>query len=296
MKKEPGGSSVPPPPKLKFAPKVPPRKLTKSNVPKTEPLETKDETIDKELLMKLKTAKTNEGFRQRAPKNERKAAPAQVAFGQVNSLMARSFPVPRGDDKDTSASILEKEYVEPWDYTHSYYPVTLPLRRPYSGNPEILDEMEFGDASTSSVLDEAELNTGVELGLMEKREEPQMLFFQFPACLPFAKEPAAALNTKETTNSNNTSLTSKKGCKLEELPGGFMGKILVYKSGKVKMKLGDALFDVSPGLNCVCAQEVAAINTKDKHCCILGEIEKRVVVTPDVSSLLDAIDRMDSSY
>ncbi|XP_072976295.1 uncharacterized protein [Typha angustifolia] len=268
MKKEPGGSSVPPPPKLKFAPKVPPRKLTKSNVPKTEPLETKDETIDKELLMKLKTAKTNEGFRQRAPKNERKAAPAQVAFGQVNSLMARSFPVPRGDDKDTSASILEKEYVEPWDYTHSYYPVTLPLRRPYSGNPglfslscyfnmfhldylilclfpEILDEMEFGDASTSSVLDEAELNTGVELGLMEKREEPQMLFFQFPACLPFAKEPAAALNTKETTNSNNTSLTSKKGCKLEELPGGFMGKILVYKSGKVKMKLGDALFDVS---------------------------------------------------
>ncbi|XP_072997891.1 uncharacterized protein [Typha latifolia] len=290
MKKEPDGSSVPPPPKLKFAPKVPPRKLTKSNVPKTEPLETKDETIDKELLMKLKTAKTNEGFRQRAPKNERKAAPAQVAFGQVNSLMARSFPVPRGDDKDTSASILEKEYVEPWDYTHSYYPVTLPLRRPYSGNPEILDEMEFGDASTSSVLDQAELNTGVELGLMEKREEPQMLFFQFPACLPFAKEPAAA------TNSNNTSLTSKKGCKLEELPGGFMGKILVYKSGKVKMKLGDALFDVSPGLNCVCAQEVAAINTKDKHCCILGEIEKRVVVTPDVSSLLDAIDRMDSSY
>lgn len=35
------------------------------------------------------------------------------------------------------------------------------------------------------------------------------------------------------------------GCKLRELPGGLMGKMLVYKSGKVKMKLGDVHFDVS---------------------------------------------------
>jgi DNA-directed RNA polymerase III subunit RPC4 len=35
------------------------------------------------------------------------------------------------------------------------------------------------------------------------------------------------------------------------------------------------------------AQHVAAINTKEKHCCLLGEIESRhVVVTPDVDSLL----------
>lgn len=37
----------------------------------------------------------------------------------------------------------------------------------------------------------------------------------------------------------------KKGCSLEELPGGYMGKMLVYKSGAVKLKLGDILYDVS---------------------------------------------------
>lgn len=30
------------------------------------------------------------------------------------------------------------------------------------------------------------------------------------------------------------------------MPGGYMGKMLVYKSGAVKLKLGETLFDVSP--------------------------------------------------
>jgi DNA-directed RNA polymerase III subunit RPC4 len=38
---------------------------------------------------------------------------------------------------------------------------------------------------------------------------------------------------------------SNKGCGLEELPDGYMGKMLVYKSGAIKLKLGDALYDVS---------------------------------------------------
>nr|CAB3446701.1 unnamed protein product [Digitaria exilis] len=83
------------------------------------------------------------------------------------------------------------------------------------------------------------------------------------------------------------------GCGLKELPGGFMGKILVYKSGKVKMTLGDVLFDVSAGSSCMFAQEVAAINTKEKHCCGLGELGKRAVVTPDVNSLLGSIEKME---
>jgi len=51
------------------------------------------------------------------------------------------------------------------DYTHTDYPVSLPLRRPYSGNPEILDEEEFGESSASRAQD-AELTAAEELGLM----------------------------------------------------------------------------------------------------------------------------------
>lgn len=40
----------------------------------------------------------------------------------------------------------------------------------------------------------------------------------------------------------------RKECSLEDLSEGKLGKMLVYKSGAVKLKLGDVLFDVSPFL------------------------------------------------
>lgn len=84
---------------------------------------------------------------------------------------------------------------------------------------------------------------------------PQLLFFQFPTSLPLPREtdPAAETETNTIVNANTKSmgnyrkrmLDSVNACGLKELPGDLMGKILVYKSGKVKMTLGDVLFDVS---------------------------------------------------
>ncbi|MED6175124.1 hypothetical protein PIB30_075487 [Stylosanthes scabra] len=56
------------------------------------------------------------------------------------------------------------------DYYYSYYPVTLPLRRPYSGNPELLDEEEFGEAAESRTYDENSTNQAKELGLLFLRD------------------------------------------------------------------------------------------------------------------------------
>lgn len=50
---------------------------------------------------------------------------------------------------------------------------------------------------------------------------------------------------------------------------------------------------ISPGIKSSFSQEVAAINTKEKHCCVLGEIDTRAVVTPDVDALLDSMDDFD---
>ncbi|CAL9069821.1 uncharacterized protein LOC135626849 [Musa acuminata AAA Group] len=295
MKGEQDGLPKFPARKMKFTPKIPPRKAPKPLTTKTEKPETKDDVVDKELLSKLNHAKANNGLMRRFPKSDRKVGPSEVAFGHGSSSLARSFPKGRGtgiqDSDGLDVQKFEKEYVEPWDYDHSYYPSTLPLRRPYSGNPEILDEEEFGEASASLGMDETKIDSAGELGLMEKREETQMLFFQFPANLPLPKQPAASTNTKDAAGKIDRAL--KKGCKLEELQPGFMGKLLVYKSGKVKMKLGDTLFDVSPGLCGSFAQDVVAINTKDKRCCVLGEIDRRAVVTPDIDALLDSINDLD---
>ncbi|OEL38456.1 hypothetical protein BAE44_0000524 [Dichanthelium oligosanthes] len=185
-----------------------------------------------------------------------------------------------------------KEYAEPWDYSHTDYPVTLPLRRPYSGDPEILDEEEFGESSASRAQD-AQLTAAEELGLMDWSHDSQLFFVQLPVSLPLPMQPQSVAEPNKGSEERREGLkpSSHRGSKVKELPEGYMGKILVYKSGKVKMKIGDTLFDVSSGSNCKFVQEVAAINTREKHCCTVGEISKRAVITPDIDYMLGSIDK-----
>lgn len=68
-----------------------------------------------------------------------------------------------------------------------------------------------------------------------------MLLFKFPNPLPYE---IPALNTEQTENKGKTK-AKKIGCNLHQLPPGYVGKMRVYKSGKVKMKLGDVIFNVS---------------------------------------------------
>lgn len=49
------------------------------------------------------------------------------------------------------------------------------------------------------------------------------------------------------------------------------------------------ILQVSPGVECKFAQDAVAINTEEKHCCVLGELGKRIVVTPDIDSLLNSV-------
>jgi DNA-directed RNA polymerase III subunit RPC4 len=42
-------------------------------------------------------------------------------------------------------------------------------------------------------------------------------------------------------------------------------------------------------MDCAFGQAVVAINTEEKHCCIVGELNKRATVTPDVESILNSL-------
>ncbi|KAJ0969358.1 hypothetical protein J5N97_022235 [Dioscorea zingiberensis] len=305
---------------LKFSPKVPPRKPPTPSAAKMDPLDDASIKIDSELMKKLKA---HESSGRKFTKVPRKTEPT-VTFGHIdNSTHARSFGnrgvnaderrhqdsmidvEPTGivpefadggrltshmsfgisegadgrnllDGRDMLTRKSGKKHVDPWD-TNAYYPVTLPLRRPDSRSPEILDEEEFAKALESSAQNESKPEPAEMLGLMERSEDARMLFFQLPSSLPQEKKPASR---KEVGGRNC--------CILQEIPPGFMGKMLVYRSGIVKMKLGDVLFDVSPGVDCIFPQDVVAINTDEKHCCILGNIDKRAVVSLDVEYLLSA--------
>ncbi|KAM2975604.1 hypothetical protein FF1_001750 [Malus domestica] len=182
---------------------------------------------------------------------------------------------------------------ECWDYENTYYPTTLPLRQPNSGDPEILNENEFGEDAKKE-YDENTINPASELGLLEEKEKAKLLFIQLPSILPSTSKPAATAKGKEKVGSSTSQESTgspEKGCSLEELPAGYMGKMLVYKSGKVKLRLGDTFYDVAPGSDSKFDQDVAVANTVEKKCTVLGELRQRAVVIPDVDSLLNVNNR-----
>lgn len=379
-----GSPSKPNARKVRFAPKGPPPRRKLAVAPKTE--EETDER-DEEAAQAL-FRRVNERRGRREPKVDKKSSVHVAFGGRSetsNSLTKWGMPkegtVSKTEDLvlqdhvrgikeitvsslstsvaeetrggpivhvDTSYQKLEKDYIEPWDYNHSFYPVTLPLRRPYSGDPEILNQAEFEEGGATKEYDEDLTNSAVELGLLTENKDAQMFFFQLPPSLPLVRSRAgadAAVDNSKLSKSESAlrigreqeiarSLTPLRGAEalakakgkekvdqgatgvshgvspasrgmeivgksmlsrrknepLEDLPAGYMGKMLVYKSGAIKLKLGDILYDVSAGSSCIFAQDVAAINTVDKECCFLGEIGKRAIVTPDQSLYDNVID------
>lgn len=365
------------PRKVRFAPKGPPRRPSKSPTTKIETVDEAARNDDVEAEQRALLRRV-EDLARRGSKVEKKSS-VQVVFSHgFASTPLRTFGKPRERTKDKSEAAdaedvefdnrqisftshstdkteieetytdstdavikkKKKEYKEPWDYEHSNYPVTLPLRRPYSGDPELLDEAEFED---DAEYDENTLCSAKDLDLLDQDDAPTMLLFQFPANLPLERldsktnreERALSLKVLDKSDANQKEIlggsfpsaplsavakgkqiagsapsvsASKKGIGisgsptnqgngydsrkkigLEELPKGYMGKMLVYKSGTVKLKLGDILYDVSPGSECTFAQNVVAINTSDRHCCELGALMKRAVVSPDIDSMLDNV-------
>lgn len=274
--------------KVRFQPKAPGRKAPKAAVVKTEVIDDAESVEAKELIRRFQ-----DGLAAK-PKIEKKSEPVQrVAFGYGSAIPSNHYSVSNGNnssyqDKVRNSNLKgNKEYREPWNY-YSNYPVTLPLRRPYSGNPDVLNDEEFGKLAA---FDENMSNPARELGLMEENSEPRMMFFQLPKTMPMTKRTAATASQTPTSSSkppSGSSNPTEKTAGLEDLQAGVMGKMLVYKSGAVKLKLGDTLFDVSVGSNCVFAQDVVAINAAEKHFSVVGELNKRAIVTPDVDFILDS--------
>ncbi|KAL2940852.1 DNA-directed RNA polymerase III subunit RPC4 [Bienertia sinuspersici] len=256
------------PRKVRFQPKAPVRKAAKPVAAKTEVVDDAESEQAKNLMRRYQDGLASK------PKIEKKSEHVQrVAFGYGSSIPSSQYSASNGtnsryQDKTRFSNQREnEEYKEPWNY-YSYYPVTLPLRRPYSGDPAVLDSEEFGRKYT---FDESESNTAKELGLMVIRNAA-------------ATEQAPASSSKPASVPNPT----EKVAGLNDLQAGVMGKMLVYKSGAVKLKLGDTLYDVSPGSDCTFAQDVVAINVEEKHCCVIGELNKRATITPDVNSILES--------
>ncbi|KAI3808894.1 hypothetical protein L1987_24857 [Smallanthus sonchifolius] len=305
---------VSPPLLPKFTPKPPVKRKSAPILPKSDSSDADSES-DQELLRVVM-----ERLRSGVPKVEKKSSDNATASHGAGSSRTHDPPKKDGDSKSSlnlretsgrsvklssstatknedtdhmlvddefgSSSNSENEYKEPWD-PYSYYPISLPLRPPGSGDPEILNAEEFGK---QDVYDETKINSALELGLSGSvdNEDKHIILFQFPEKLPLDQVPVGSSSSLKEDASN-------KSFGLKDLPNGCIGKMLVYKSGAIKLKLGDTIFDVSSGTPCASDRSAAMMNTKSEDCFVLGKVNKRAIVTPDLNSILDNINLLQHS-
>ncbi|RLN35636.1 DNA-directed RNA polymerase III subunit RPC4-like isoform X1 [Panicum miliaceum] len=108
-----------------------------------------------------------------------------------------------------------------------------------------------------------------------QQEEPKPINEQLMKILRTRQVPGnTAPNTKDERSTQKPPSTP---------PSADVVSLLPAQSGVHKQNQS-----VNPGAESRMPQHVVALNTREKHCCLLGEIENRhVIVTPDVDSLLN---------
>lgn len=81
-------------------------------------------------------------------------------------------------------------------------------------------------------------------------------------------------------------LFMRAGHMLNAMLLGQVGKLLIFESGAVKMRVGDVLLDVAAGSACECRQEVALISPASSSVTMLGHVQETAICTPNLEQLL----------
>ncbi|KAI9340793.1 RNA polymerase III RPC4-domain-containing protein [Zopfochytrium polystomum] len=114
----------------------------------------------------------------------------------------------------------------------------------------------------------------------------QLLYFQLPSDLPeFEVVPTEDIGipVKEDPDapSSRPSLVNKG-------PEGLVGKLQLFRSGRMKIVFGSIALDVTPAPTTTCIQEVVSVDKARQRACVLGPVSKRYLCTPNIDDLLTA--------
>ncbi|KAI5006936.1 hypothetical protein ZWY2020_046884 [Hordeum vulgare] len=268
------------PQKLKFKPKVPSRKPKKPTAQKPQPEETKP--IDEEVMKTLRTGR-GDAKTSRAMKDEQSAQNSKPTLSPAAGISFQAAQSGKQKQPTNSQKALQIPKAYPANPERFYRDEDDDDDDEDDNNAVRGDDndAELQQTLPSSTECESSIHPAKELNLLEHDDKTRMFLFQLPKSLPLLRTPSIVVHR----NGKAIVKEVKEGYNLNDLPGGYMGKMLVYKSGKVKMKLGDAMFDVSPGTESGMLQHAVVMNTRRKHCCQLGEIEKQTCQDSRMSTL-----------
>lgn len=154
-------------------------------------------------------------------------------------------------------------------------PMTIPIGQVRYGDPK--DETQrllpqYIEERLAEVDSDVgcEEGTAEELGFHSESDTSNGMLFQLPSMFP--------VSTKADDCREDMSV----------LPEGRIGKLLIHKSGRVRLKMGDVLMDVNCGTPWPFHQQLVAINVREDggHCVFLGNVKKRAICTLNISQLL----------
>ncbi|KAI8087897.1 RNA polymerase III RPC4-domain-containing protein [Gilbertella persicaria] len=134
--------------------------------------------------------------------------------------------------------------------------------------------------------------------------EEELLFFQLPIVVPKfeknkeedvdmieeKKEEGAATDGLPPAAKKSSLEEAMSGMSLEDMPSGQIGKLVIYKSGKMKMKFGNILLDVNQGLQSTFLENVMVVDHESeetKKAIELGHVVQKFVCVPNMDSLLN---------
>jgi len=286
-------------PKREFVPKIPSPSNSKSKK------ETKEEEFDKLLpgvipeLLKTSTetleqAKVKQFQQQRLQKQREQRKKVSFGSSTSNSLSPFAAGPPQQDKhkKSSLGSVVEdndfkndfqssnqtqlKKNME-IDVMNPQHPILLPFPQKENIIPIKLEGTSDNFSRLS--LDKHFL------------KENEICFIQLPSSLPVTPSILKPdLNKEQKPESQKESLlgstTQDFENNLTNIPEGYLGKIQIYKSGKIKLKIGDYLYDLQPGSESSFLQQVMILPQEFKQIYQLGNLSKRYITVPDLSSLL----------
>ncbi|KAF9268993.1 hypothetical protein L218DRAFT_953555 [Marasmius fiardii PR-910] len=142
--------------------------------------------------------------------------------------------------------------------------------------------------------------------------QDRLYFFQFPSPFPSFK-PQSSLNPEPSNPEPSTSNPTPKKVSFasdvkpekpdpsdskknqeqgsEQSLDGIIGRLEVYRSGAVKMRLANGiLLDVAASTQPSFLQHAVAVDSGETRMVVLGEINKHFTVSPDVDALLAAME------
>ncbi|KAI8337174.1 RNA polymerase III RPC4-domain-containing protein [Chlamydoabsidia padenii] len=137
--------------------------------------------------------------------------------------------------------------------------------------------------------------------------DDELLFFQLPAVVPKFEKPTTQEDEgdeikMEVKDENDKTKVKEQlplaaqmstiddqmaAMDLSKIPEGQIGKLVVLKSGKMKLKIGNVLLDVEQGMRSSFLENVMSVDAEKKQAVELGHIVQKFTCVPNMNALLE---------